>query len=73
MRVDVVESKYQLLNYYLTWQFINNHIYIVLGNIPIRLAKFERNFIKHNFYFVTQFMSICNFYLETEGVLLNIR
>ena len=33
-----------------------NNIYIVHGNIPICLVKFERNFIK------------CNFYFETEGV-----
>ena len=29
------------------------------------LAKFERNFTKHNFYFITQFMSKRNFYFET--------
>ena len=34
------------------------------------MAKFERNFTKRNFYFVTQFMSKRNFYFETEGVVL---
>ena len=60
MCVDAVESKYQLLNkckllFDLVLHFNNN--YIVFGNILVRLAKFERNFIKCNFYFVTQFMS----------------
>jgi hypothetical protein len=73
MYVDTVESKYQSLNKCkLLFDLVvinNNNIYIVSGNIPIRLAKFERNFTKRNFYFVTQFMSKRNFYFETEGVL----
>jgi hypothetical protein len=75
MCVNVVESKYQLLNEcQLLFDLVvhqQQHIhyfYIVFGNIPVRLAKFERKFTKHNFYFVTQFVSRCNFYLETEGV-----
>jgi hypothetical protein len=55
-------------NRQLIYQFINNNIYIVSNNISIRLVKFKRNFTKPNFYFVTQFMSKCNFYFETEGV-----
>ena len=39
----------------------NNNIYIVYGNILVHLMKFERNFTRHNFYFVTHFMSKCNF------------
>ena len=36
--------------------------YIVYGNIPVRLTKFEINFTtKRNVYFVTQFMSKRNF------------
>jgi hypothetical protein len=79
MCVDAVESKYQTLNKckllfdLLVLQQQHLHCsYIVFGNIPIRLAKFERNFRKHNFYFVTQFMSKCNLYLETEGVHLRM-
>ena len=55
-------------NFYVTWYFINNNIYIVLGNIPICLAKFEKNSPKCNFYFVTQFMSKRSFHGETEVV-----
>jgi hypothetical protein len=54
----------------MTSKFINNNIYIVYGNIPIRLVKFERNFTKHEFYFVTHFVSKHNIYFETEGVLV---
>ena len=43
---------------------------MVSGNIPIRLTKFERNFTKRNFYFITQLMSKRNFYFEMEGVFL---
>jgi hypothetical protein len=56
-------------NRQLIYQLINNNIYIISNNILVHLAKFERNFTKHNIYFVTQFMSKCNFYFETEGVL----
>jgi hypothetical protein len=34
------------------------------GNIPVRLTKFERNFTKHTFCFVTQIMSKRNFCLK---------
>jgi hypothetical protein len=75
MCVDAIGSKYQSLNKCkLLFDLVvhqQRHLhcsYIVFGNIPIRLAKFEENFTKRNFYFVTQFMSKCNFYLETEGV-----
>ena len=75
MCVDTVESKYQLLNKCkLLFDLVVHHqqhlhcFYVVSGNVPVHLAKFERNFTKHNFYFVTQFMSKCNFYLGTEGV-----
>jgi hypothetical protein len=60
MCVDAVESKYQLLNKCkLLFDLVVHHqqhlhcFYIVSGNVPVRLAKFERNFTKHNFYFVT--------------------
>jgi hypothetical protein len=75
MCVNIVESKYQLLNecqplfdLVVHQQQHIHYFYIVSGNIPVRLAKFERKFTKRNFYFVTQFMSRCDFYLETEGV-----
>ena len=72
MCVDTIESKYQLLNMCkLLFDLVvhqQQHIYIVSGNIPIRLAKFERNFTKHNYYFVMQFMSKHNFYFEANGV-----
>ena len=74
MCVDTVESKYQLLNKYkLLFDLVvhQHNIYIIYGNIPVRLARFERNFTKCNFYFVTRFMSKRNFYFETEGVLHN--
>jgi hypothetical protein len=38
------------------------------GNIPVGLTKFERNFTKRTFCFVTQIMSKRNFCFETEGV-----
>jgi hypothetical protein len=73
MCVDAVESKYQLSNkcklLFDLEYFIINNIYIVSGNIPLRLAKFERNFTKRDFYFVKHFMSKHNFYFKTEGVL----
>jgi hypothetical protein len=47
---------------------MSNNIYIVSGNIPVHLTKFERNFTKRNFYFAMRFMSKRNFYFETEGV-----
>ena len=47
---------------------MSNNTYIVSRNISVRLAKFERNFTKHDFYFVTQFMSKRKFYFETKGV-----
>jgi hypothetical protein len=75
MCVDAVESKYQLLNkckllfdLVVHQQQHLNCFYIVYSKIPVRLAKFESNFTKRNFYFVTQFMSKCNFYFEKEGV-----
>jgi hypothetical protein len=75
MCVNAVKSKYQLFNKCkLLFDLVvhqQQHLYpfyIVYGNTPIRLTKFERNFTKHNFYFVTHFMSKCNFYFETEGV-----
>jgi hypothetical protein len=79
MCIDAVESKYQTLNkckilfdlVVLQQQHLDCS-YIVFGNIPIRLAKFERNFGKRNFYFITQFMSKCNLYLEIEGVHLRM-
>jgi hypothetical protein len=73
MCVDAVESKYELLNKCELFDLVvhQQQIYIVYGNIPVRLAKFERNFTKRNFYFVTQFMSKCNFYFETEGIHMN--
>jgi hypothetical protein len=78
MCVDVVESKYQLLNKCkLLFDLVvhqQQHLhcfYIVFGSILVHLAKFERNFTKRNFYFVTQFMSKCSFYFETEGVHVN--
>jgi hypothetical protein len=49
---------------------MNIDIYIDLGNIPIRLAKFERIFTTRHFHFVTQFMSKRIFYFEMEGVTL---
>jgi len=55
-----------------TWYFTNNNIYIDPRSIPIRLAKFERNFTKCSFYFVMQFMSKRKSYLET-GVDVSIR
>jgi hypothetical protein len=74
MCVDAVKSKYQVLNNckmlfdLVVHQQQHLHcFYIVSGNIPIRLAKFEKNFTERNFSFVTQFMSKCNFNLETEG------
>jgi hypothetical protein len=48
--------------------FLSNNIYIVFGNIPVHLVKFERNFTKCNFYVITEFMSKRNFYFETQGV-----
>jgi hypothetical protein len=45
----------------------------MFGNILVRLVKFERNFTKHNFYFVTQFISKRNFNFETEGVYVSIQ
>ena len=73
MCVDDVESKYQLINKCkLLFDLVvyhQQHLNIVSSNIPVHLAKFERNFTKHNFYFVTQFMSKRNFYFETKGVL----
>jgi hypothetical protein len=75
MCVDAVEFKYHLLNKCkLLFDLIVHHqqhlhcFYIVFSNVPICLAKFKRNFTKRNFYFVMQFMSKCNFYLETERV-----
>ena len=50
---------------------MSNKIYIVSDNIPIRLTKFERNFTKHTFCFVTQIISKRNFCFETEGVYLS--
>ena len=76
MCVDVVEFRYQLLNkckllfdLVVHQQQHLNCFYIVYSKIPVRLAKFESNFTKRNFYFVTQFMSKLTFYFETEGVL----
>ena len=57
------------VNYYLTWKFINNNIYIVSRNILVCLAKFERNFANIKVYSVTQFTSKRNLNFETEGVL----
>jgi hypothetical protein len=75
MCIDAAESKYQFLNEgKLLFDLVVHQqqqlhcFYIVSSNIPIRLAKFERNFTKCNFYFVTQFMFKYNFYFETEGV-----
>ena len=75
MCIDTVESKYQLLNKYkLLFDLVvhqQQHLHcfdIVYGNISVCLTKFERNFTKRNFYFITQFMSKCNFFFETEGV-----
>ena len=48
--------------------FSNNIVYIDFDNIPVCLAKFERNFTKRKFYFVMQFMSKRYFYFEMEGV-----
>ena len=51
MCVNTVKSKYQLLNKCkLLFDLV---VHIVFDNIPVRLAKFERNLTKHNFYFVT--------------------
>jgi hypothetical protein len=59
----------QYLIVVLEWgTFLSNNIYIVFGNIPVRLVKFERNFTKCNFYVITEFMSKRNFYFETQGV-----
>ena len=37
---------------------------MIMGNIPIHLAKFEREFTKRNFYFIMEYMSKRNFYFE---------
>ena len=64
MCVDTVESKYQLLNKCkLLFDLVvhqQQHLHC-FGQHSVRLAKFERNFTKRNFYFVTQFMSKHNF------------
>ena len=80
MCVDAIESKYQLLSKWkLSFDLVVHHqqhshcFYIVYGNVPVCLAKFEKNFTKCDFYFVTQFMSKCNFYLEMEGIQLKCR
>jgi hypothetical protein len=56
MCVNSIKSKYQLLNKCkLLFDFVvhqRQHLhcfYIVFDNIPVRLAKFERNFTKRNF------------------------
>ena len=75
MCVDAVESMYQLLNKCrLLFDLVvhQKQHYIVSGNIPIRLAKFERNFTKCTFYFVTHFMSKRSFYFDTKGVIINV-
>ena len=72
MCVDAVESKYQLLNKCkLLFDLVIHQtttLTFFFGNIPIRLARFERNFTKRNVYLVMQFLSKHNFYFETEGV-----
>jgi hypothetical protein len=72
MCVDAIESKYQLLNEYklLFDLVVHQQTTFVwfLATFLVRLAKFERNFTKRNFYFITWFMSKHNFNFETEGV-----
>jgi hypothetical protein len=71
MCVDDVKSKYQLLNKckllfdLVAHQQQHSHCFMQHSN---SLDKFDGNFTKHNFYFVTHFMSKRNFYFETEGV-----
>ena len=52
----------------LWYQLNKNEVSLQLLCTPIRLAKFERNFTKRNFYFITHFMSKGSFYFETERV-----
>jgi len=68
MCVDAIESKYQILNKCKLLVDISNNICIVYGNIPVRLAKLERNFTNLNFYLVTKLMSKHNFYFEMDGI-----
>jgi hypothetical protein len=73
MCIDDVESKYQVLNKCkLLFDLAvrqQQHLHCLwLHSSLFNLVKFERNFTKRNFYFVTQFMSKRNFYFETEGV-----
>ena len=71
MCINAIESKYQLLNKCkMLFDLVvhqQQHLHSFWQH-SIRLTKFERNFTKHNFYFVTRFMSKRNFYFETEGV-----
>jgi hypothetical protein len=60
MCVDAVESKYQLMNKCkLLFDLVvyqQQHSNIVSGYIPVRMAKFERNFTKHNFIFDAEYV-----------------
>ena len=71
MCVDAIESKDQLVNMCkLLFDLVvhqQQHLHC-FGQHSSSLAKFERNFTKYNFYFVTLFMSEHNFYFETEGI-----
>ena len=71
MCIDTVESTYQLLNKCkLLFDSVvhqQQHLHSFWQHSSL-FGKFERNFAKRNFYFVTQFMSKRNFHFEMEGV-----